>query len=157
MTVPPALAEGPDAPLRLVRGLPPLTAFARAVGHLMTEPAFARAAFGHVARGLAGQVNRGHYAFAERGGTIVGFAGWALADEAAAEAWLDGSRALDGAAAGAGDCVVLNFWQARSPEVTRFLVACLTAAMPDKRRLYAKRHYPDGRTRPLRLELSSAA
>ena len=143
--------------MRLVRGLPPLAAFARAVGHLMTEPAFARAPFGHVARGLAGQVNRGHYAFAERGGVIVGFAGWALAEEAAAEAWLDGTRPLDGAEAATGDCVVLNFWQASSPEVTRFLVAGLTAAMPDKRRLYAKRHYPDGRTRPLRLDLSGVA
>lgn len=143
--------------LRLVTALPPLVAFARAVGHLMTRPAFAAGAFGHIARGLAGQVNRGHYAFVHRGEAIVGFAGWAFATEAAAEAWLAAERPLDGAEASAGDCLLLNFWQADSPEVSRFLVARLAAALPGRRRLYARRHYPDGRIRPLRLDIAARA
>jgi hemolysin-activating ACP:hemolysin acyltransferase len=138
---------------RFVTGLAPLTAFGRAVGHLMTRPAFAGAPFGHIARSLAGQVNRGHYAFACRGEDIVGFVGWALTTELVAEAWLAGERGFGSAEGERGDCVLLNFWQADSPEVSRFLVARLTATLPGKRRLYAKRHYPDGRVRPLRLDL----
>jgi hemolysin-activating ACP:hemolysin acyltransferase len=147
--------ERAPAPLRLSAGPDRLAAFGRAVGHLMTRPAFANAPFGHVARALAGQVNRGHYAFAERGADIVGFAGWAFADEAVAEGWLAGERGFGDDEAAHGDCVVLNFWQADDTEVSRFLVARLIAAHPDKRRLYAKRHYPDGRIRPLRLDLAA--
>jgi hemolysin-activating ACP:hemolysin acyltransferase len=143
-----------EGELRLATGLPPLVAFGRAVGHLMTRPAFAGAPFGHVARALAGQVNRGHYAFAERGDAIVGFAGWALADEAAAETWLSGTAALPGESARAGDCVILNFWQADAPEVSRFLVGRLARHLTGKRRLYGRRHYSDGRIRPLRIALS---
>jgi hypothetical protein len=148
---------GDGGSLRLVTGLPPLTAFGRAVGHLMTRPAFANAPFGHIARGLAGQVNRGHYAFACQGDAIVGFAGWALASEPAAEAWLAGERGFHSTDASTGDCVVLNFWQADSTVVSRFLIAFLTEALPGKRRIYAKRHYPDGRIRPLRLDLTTRA
>jgi hypothetical protein len=119
----------------------------------MTRPAFAAAPFGHIARALAGQVNRGHYAFAQRGEAIVGFVGWAFAEEPVAEAWLAGERGFGDDEAARGDCVVLNFWQADTPEVSRFLVDRLIAAHPGKRRLYAKRHYPDGRLRPLRLDL----
>jgi hypothetical protein len=146
------LAGDGDA-YRLVTGLPPLTAFGRAVGHLMTRPAFAGAPFGHIARGLAGVVNRGHYAFACRGEAIVGFVGWAFATEPVAEAWLAGERGFASAEAREGDCCLLNFWQADNPAVTRFLIAFLTATFPDKRRVYARRHYPNGRIRPLRLDL----
>jgi len=140
--------------LRLVTGLPAATAFSRAVAHLMVRPAFARAPFGHIARCLAGQVNRGHYAFACRGDAAVGFAGWARTCEPVAEAWLSGDRPFGDAEAAAGDCLVLNFWQADAPEISRFLVRSLDALQPGVRRVYAKRHYPDGRMRPLRLEVA---
>lgn len=157
MTSPETLTvAGSGLPLRLVTGLPPMTAFGRAVGHLMTRTPFADAPFGHIARGLAGQVNRGHYAFACRGEAIVGFAGWAFTTEARAEAWLAHERDFTSQAAREGDCCMVNFWQAESPEVTRFLLAFLMSAFPDKRRVYAKRQYPDGRVRPLRLDLARA-
>lgn len=136
---------------RVVAGLPPEAALGRACAHLMTKPAFARAPFGHIARSLAGQVNRGHYAFAMRGGRVAGFAGWALAVEAVAEAWVAGARPFGDAEAGAGDCVVLNFWQADDPEISRLLIDHMRNAIPEARRIYAKRHYPDGRIRPVRL------
>lgn len=117
----------------------------------MIRPAFAAAPFGHIARNLTGQVNRGHYAFAARGARFVGFAGWALAGEGEAEGWLAGTRVLSEAEACAGDCLVLNFWQADDPEVSRFLLGRLFAAMPAIRLVVAKRHYPDGRLRPVRL------
>ena len=140
--------------LRLVTNLPPASAFSRAVTHLMVRPAFARAPFGHIARSLAGQVNRGHYAFACRGEATVGFAGWARVAEPVAEGWLAGTRPFGDAEAASGDCLVLNFWQADTPEVSRFLVQRLGATLPGVRRVYAKRHYPDGRMRPLRLEVA---
>ena len=143
--------------LRLVTGLSPAVAFSRAVTHLMVRPAFARAPFGHIARSLAGQVNRGHYAFACRGEAIVGFAGWARTPEPVAEAWLAGERPFGDAEAAAGDCLVLNFWQADAPEVSRFLVERLAGLLPGVRRVYAKRHYPDGRIRPLRLDVTARA
>ena len=143
--------------LRLVTALPPAVAFSRAITHLMLRPTFAQAPFGHVARCVSGQVNRGHYAFAVRGDEAVGFAGWARTVEPVAEAWLAGVRGFADAEAHAGDCVVLNFWQADTPEVSRFLVQGLTRLLPGTRRIYAKRHYPDGRTRPLRLEVGRHA
>lgn len=146
--VPPRAEE--EAP-RLVTGLPPEIALGRAVAHLMIRPAFAAAPFGHVARGLTGQVNRGHYAFVARSARCVGFAGWARTSEARAEAWLAGTRALAETEAREGDCLVLNFWQADDPAVSRFLVAALGARMPGIRLVVARRHYPDGRIRPLRL------
>jgi hemolysin-activating ACP:hemolysin acyltransferase len=147
----------PATDLAFVAGLAPEVAFGRACAHLMGRPAFARAPFGHVARALAGQVNRGHYLFAMRGAATVGFAGWALVEEPVAEAWLEATRGFSDAEAQAGDCVVLNFWQADAPEVTRALAARVAAAAPGARRLYAKRHYPDGRIRPLRLDVRGRA
>jgi hemolysin-activating ACP:hemolysin acyltransferase len=136
---------------RVVAGLAPEVAFGRACAHLMTRPAFAKAPFGHIARSLAGQVNRGHYAFAISSGRVVGFAGWALTCEAIAEAWVTGVRPFGDAEAVAGDCVVLNYWQADDPEISRLLIDHMRNALPDARRIYAKRHYPDGRIRPVRL------
>ena len=85
---PPGASAGAGG-LRLVTALPPAVAFSHAIAHLMVRPAFARAPFGHIARCVAGQVNRGHYAFAVRDPTPVGFAGWAKAVEPAAQAWLE--------------------------------------------------------------------
>ena len=41
---------------------------------------------------------------------------------AAEEAWLTGTAAPPGESARAGDCVVLNFWQADAPEVSRLTI-----------------------------------
>jgi hemolysin-activating ACP:hemolysin acyltransferase len=145
----------PDGPeLRFVRAGEAALGFAESVAHLMTKPAFARAPFGHIARILAGQVARGHYALVRRGSRTVGFVGWALASEAHAEAWLAGSRGISDAEARSGDCALINCWQADDPEVSRFIVARLGPALAGCRAVYAKRHYPDGRTRPLRLAVS---
>lgn len=142
--------------LRLVTGLAPDVALGRAVARLMIHPAFAHAPFGHIARALTGQVNRGHYCFVCEGPRAVGFVGWALATEALAEAWLVGDRSLSENEAARGDCLVLNIWQADTPEVSRFLVHDLARRLTGVRRLYAKRHYPDGRVRPVRIALPGA-
>jgi hypothetical protein len=140
--------------LRFAKPRDPRAGFAESVAHLMTKPAFARAPFGHIARILAGQVGRGHYALVKRGPRIVGFVGWARAAEAHAEAWLAGTRGLSDAEARSGDCVLINCWQADDPTVSRFILARLGPALAGCRAVYAKRHYPDGRVRPLRLAVS---
>jgi hypothetical protein len=151
----PPMAQRPGGQeLRFVRARQPAVGFAECVAHLMTKPAFARAPFGHIARILAGQVGRGHYALVKRGPRIVGFVGWARAEEAHAEAWLAGTRSLSDAEARAGDCALINCWQADDPAVSRFILARLGPAFAGCRVIYAKRHYPDGRVRPLRLAVS---
>lgn len=144
-------AEGVAVGLSWGRERDPRTGFAASVAHLMTKPAFARAPFGHIARILAGQVSRGHYALVRRGVRTVGFIGWALAEEAHAEAWLAGARGLSDAEARSGDCALINCWQADDPAVNRFILARLGSALAGCRIVYAKRHYPDGRVRPVRL------
>jgi hypothetical protein len=140
--------------LRFVRAREPALGFAECVVHLMTKPAFARAPFGHIARMLAGQVGRGHYAFVKSGPAIVGLVGWARTVEANAEGWLVGGGARGGGGGAAGDCLLVNCWQADTPAVTRFMLAKLGGVFAGCRRVYAKRHYPDGRVRPLRLDLA---
>lgn len=152
--LPAAPATRPFPALGFVRPESPRIGFAELVAHLMTKPAFARAPFGHIARILAGQVGRGHYALVKRGSRIVGFVGWALAEEAHAEAWLAGTRGLSDAEARMGDCALINCWQADDPAVSRFILAGLGPALAGCRAVYAKRHYPDGRVRPLRLAVS---
>ena len=149
----PPFGDAPEA-LRWGRERDPRVGFAASVAHLMTKPAFARAPFGHIARILAGQVSRGHYALVRCGPRIVGFVGWALTDEARAEAWLAGTRGLSDAEARAGDCALINCWQADDPPVSRFILTRLAPALAGCRVVYAKRHYPDGRVRPLRLAIS---
>ena len=55
---------------------------------------------------------------------------------------------------GSGDCALINCWQADDPAVSRFILAGLGPALAGCRAVYAKRHYPDGRVRPLRLAVS---
>ncbi len=139
--------------LTLLTGLRPEAAMGLAAARLMTHPAFARAPFGHIARALAGQVNRGHYAFALRDGEPVGFAGYGLVTEAVGEGWLAGHRTIGTAEAIGGDCLLLNFLQADDSAARAFLIRALRDRLP-VRRVYAKRHYPDGRMRPVRIDLA---
>lgn len=143
-----------EAPLRLVRPRSAAAALGLAIGHLMTKPAFAALPFGSWSRVLVGQINRGHYHFvADGAGRVVGFLGWALTGEQGAESWLAG-RDIPDAAARDGDCIVINAWSADHPAVNRLLLAAARLAIRDKRLVYFKRHYKDGRTRPMRLAVN---
>ena len=55
------------------------------------------------------------------------------------------------AEARSGDCALINCWQADDRAVSRFILGRLGTALTGCRAVYAKRHYPDGRVRPLRL------
>jgi hemolysin-activating ACP:hemolysin acyltransferase len=121
----------------------------------MTKPAFAALKFGAWSRVLVGQINRGHYqlAFDERD-RVGGFLGWALTDEANAEAWIHGRAAFSDAAANAGDCVVFNAWAADSGAVNQLILHAAREVMRDHRMIYFKRYYPDGNARPMRMSVN---
>jgi hemolysin-activating ACP:hemolysin acyltransferase len=126
------------------------TALGIAASYLMTRPAFARLAFGHWTRVLAGQINRGHYVFVYQDDDVVGFAGWALASAQDAEAWLDGDSGSPPNGGRDGDCIVVNAWAASTPAAHRVLVDHVHRVAAGKRAVYAKRIYRDRRSRPLR-------
>jgi hemolysin-activating ACP:hemolysin acyltransferase len=133
----------------------PYIALGLAVSHLMTKPAFANLRFGDWSRILTGQINRNHYCFAIDGkNQIQGFVGWALTSKEKAEAWVEGRAGLSSEDGRDGDCVILNAWAASSPEANRFLVAQARAIVEGKDTIYFKRHYKDGRTRPMRLRVN---
>lgn len=138
---------------KLVRPADPLAALARAVELCARHEAFAERGFGHWARVLIGQVNRGQHRFVMRGGRIVGFAGWFRAGRAEAERWLEGAVA---AADPDGDCVVLNALVAEEPGAIRALLAQARTLERAPYTLYAKRVYAGGRTRAVRLPVRAA-
>jgi hypothetical protein len=119
----------------------------------MNKPAFARLPFGHWSRVLAGQIKRRHYAFVIAGKRVVGFQGWAVMNEPEAEAWVTGMPNATEVAGTTGDCVVINAWAADAPEANRLLLQGALTIAKDYRMLYAKREYPNGRTRPMRLRM----
>jgi hemolysin-activating ACP:hemolysin acyltransferase len=143
------------ADLKAVRSENPYVALGLAVSHLMTKPAFANLRFGDWSRILTGQINRKHYYFAVDGkNQIQGFVGWALASKEKAEAWVEGGGALSFGDSRDGDCVIINAWAASTPEANRFLVSQMREIIDGKDTVYFKRHYKDGRTRPVRLRVN---
>ena len=120
-----------DAPqdLAFVREKNRFAAMGLAVAHLMARPAFAGASFGHIATLLAGQINRGDYAFVLSGRKVVGFAGWAWVGEALGEAWLREERTV---------------------------TAADVAQRPRRRRLRAAEHVAGGHARGLSLHHARA-
>lgn len=154
MTEPAAPASTGSQPLRVLRFQDRMFALGLAVNYMMTKPAFARLPFGHWSRVLTGQINRDHYFFVCKGKTVVGFAGWALATEAEAEAWHGGQSNPATESGKEGDCIVLNAWVASSPEANRLLLRQMRIEGKDKASIYAKREYPDGRSRRLKLAVN---
>ena len=53
-----------------------------------------------------------------------------------------------------GDFVIINAWAASTPEANRFLVSQMREIIDGKDTVYFKRHYKDGRTRPVRLRVN---
>lgn len=156
----PATASAPSTKqalptLRLYQPGNAAAALGLAVAHLMTKPAFAQLGFGAWSRVLVGQVNRRHYQLVlDARNRVVGFLGWALTDQANAEAWLQDRSGFNDAAAAEGDCVVLNTWSADTRAVNRVLLEAARQVAQGKRRLYGKRFYRDGTVRPVALNVN---
>jgi hemolysin-activating ACP:hemolysin acyltransferase len=140
--------------LRAVRPKDTRQALGMAVSYFMTDPVFARLAFGQWSRVLVGQINRGHYLFAMEGEKVVGFVGWALTTKEKAEAWLTENRDVGFADAMAGEIALINGWKASSPAAQRFLVDAVRRVIRGKEMVYAKRFYRDGRIRAVRVPLN---
>lgn len=139
------------ADIRIVTNLDPARALGLSVSYLMTKPAFAALPFGHWSRILTGQINRRHYLIAIQGERIVGFLGWALANEENGELWLQGRGELSYNDSLAGDIVLINAWATETNEITRLIVERARDIIHQHRMVYFKRFYPDGRVRPSRL------
>ena len=115
------------------------------------------AAFGNISLGewlgvLSGQIERSHYYFViDERNAVVGFVSWALAHESHALAWLERGKELYNENCSDGDCVILNAWIAESPEIQRFMIKHTKQELSGKRFIFAKRIYPQGRIRAVKL------
>ena len=143
-----------DNQLRTAREKDPYRALGLAANHLMTKPAFARLGFGHWTKTLVGQINRGHFLFILRDQKVVGFVGWALTDEDKAEKWLRDELDLSYKDSLEGDCFLINAWEAENIEVVRFMRATVRELIADKKCLYFKRFYKNGKMKPMRLHVN---
>lgn len=138
-------------PLNAWRPRDKAAALGLSVEYLSGKPAFAALPFGEWSQVLFHQVAREHYIFVIDGGQrIRGFLGWALAEETFAEAWATGRAGLVNEG-GEGDCVIINAWAADDEAANRFLRAAAARLFAGATAIYFKRHYPDGRERPMRL------
>jgi tetratricopeptide (TPR) repeat protein len=144
-----------DAILTAWRPKSPAASLGLAVEYLSKKPAFAKLQFGEWSQVLFYQVARGHFFFVvDQDRRVRGFLGWALTREALAEQWVEGRGGLRSDECCEGDCVIVNAWAADSGAVNRFILQTARKLFAAKRTLYFKRHYPDGRTRPMRLSVN---
>jgi tetratricopeptide (TPR) repeat protein len=144
-----------DLRLSVWRPKDPAAALGLAVEYLSRKPAFARLQFGEWSQVLFYQVARGHFLFVvHQDRRVQGFLGWALTSEALAEQWVEGRAGLRDDECRAGDCVIVNAFAAETSAANRFIVNTMRRLFTNKRALYFKRHYRDGRTRPMRLNVN---
>ena len=144
-------------PYVLVRDPNPYAAVGRAAGMLQPFRNFALMPFGQVNALIIGAVNRGHYHYLLKDGQPAGFFAWAFASQEAAELWLekkDPSLIGDGKT---GDCVVFNIWHIDKSlhgdfDLQAFLIRSFRDLFADKKELLARRVYPDGRVKPIRIK-----
>jgi tetratricopeptide (TPR) repeat protein len=143
-----------EAVLRAWRPKSPAASVGLAVEYLSQKPAFAKLPFGEWSQTLFYQVARGHYFFVvDRNRRIRGFFGWALTDQRLAELWLEGRSGLSNSECLEGDCVIVNAWSADTTDVNAFIREAMCKLFADRRAIYFKRHYPDGRERPAHLTI----
>lgn len=152
----PKTAEPAKLELRATRDANAYAALGRAVSYLMIKPSFAKQPFGVWSKTLTGQINRKHYFIVLRGNKVVGFAGWALVDEARAASWMSGGADFSSADCVNGDCMVINAWAADDDAVNRFVLRELRKSAVGLKTAYAKRFYPDGSVRPLKIAITGA-
>ncbi len=133
----------------------PAASLGLAVEFLSRMPAFGKLQFGEWSQVLFYQVARGHFFFVvDQDKRVRGFLGWALTEQALAEQWVEGLAGLRNEQCREGDCVIINAFAAETDEANHFIVDTMRGLFASKRRLYFKRHYPDGRTRPARLSVN---
>jgi len=141
--------------LRAVRPENKTYALGLSVELTANEPAFSKIPFAEWAQVLMGQIARNQCFFViDNMNGIVGFAGWAFASHDKAVAWLEQGAMLDSDECESGDCVILNAWTAKSAEVQDFMIDHGRGELKGKKMLFAKRVYPDGNMRAVKLPIS---
>jgi tetratricopeptide (TPR) repeat protein len=155
---PPAVDRGrrdDNVVLSAWRPKDPAAALGLTVAFLRKKPAFARLQFGEWSQVLFYQVAREHFFFVvDQERKIHGFLGWALTSPALAERWVEGRSGLRDDECHEGDCVIVNAFAAETGTAKRFIVNAMRKLFANKRTLYFKRHYRDGRARPTRLNVN---
>ena len=149
-------AAGNDVILYAWKAKSQASSLGLAVEFLRRKPAFAKLQFGEWSEVLISQVNRGHFFFVvDQQRRIQGFLGWALTHKRLAEQWIEGRSGLRHEECREGDCVILNAWAAETHRANRFILDSVRKLFADKRTIYFKRQYPDGRTRHMRLSVNN--
>jgi hemolysin-activating ACP:hemolysin acyltransferase len=150
----------PSAPTgqsyRATRERNPFAACGRTVSYLMNIPNLARLPFGQLTKLVVGQINRGHYFFVVDPSSVTcGYCGWTQATHAQADAWLEKNVEVASEHALDGPVCVINLWQASSAKANTVIIAALrTMLNPSTELVVAKRFYPNGDIRPVRLPIS---
>jgi hemolysin-activating ACP:hemolysin acyltransferase len=141
---------------RATRDRSPYSACGRTVSYLMNIPNLARLPFGQLTRLVVGQINRGQYFFVlDPSSRICGYCGWTQATHAEAEAWLKGSSDFESLKPADGPVCVINVWQASETGANAIIIGALRRMLhPATELIVARRFYPDGQIRPVRLPLS---
>ena len=122
----------------------------------MKIPNLARLPFGQLSRLIVGQINRGQYFFIVDGASaICGYCGWVQTTFENAEAWLENNVELSDAAMVDGPVCVVNIWQASTPQANAAIIGALRSRIHSATELIvAKRFYPDGTIRKVRLPIA---
>ena len=141
---------------RATRDRNPFAACGRTVSYLMNIPNLARLPFGQLSKLVVGQINRRHYFFVvDPSSAIRGYCGWTQTTHEQAEAWLEKNAEVGGADMANGPVCVINIWQASTPDVNAAIVGALrTMVHPSTELIVAKRFYPGGKIRPVRIPIA---
>lgn len=141
---------------RAIRDKNPYSACGRTVSYLMKIPNLARLPFGQLSGLIVGQINRGHYFFiVDASSAICGYCGWTQTGHEQAEAWLENNVELSGAVMLNGPVCVVNIWQASTRQANATIIGALRALIyPATELVAAKRFYPDGTIRNVRLPIA---
>ena len=147
---------GTHVGLRAIREKNPFAACGRTVSYLMNVQNLARLPFGQLSKLIVGQINRRHYFFVvDASGAICGYCGWTQATHEQAEAWLARNEDVSGENMLDGPVCVINLWQASSPKANAVIIGSLRALLhPSTELVVAKRFYPGGAIRPVRIPIA---
>lgn len=145
--------DAEQASFDLVRTKDGYSAAGRAMTLLMLNDAFEGLKLGEIGRLIVGQVNRNHYYFIRRNGVPTGFIGWAYCSEAAAIAWAERNDPRGIGDGKTGDSVILNSWLADGKDMNSYLLGRLREEWTDKKKLFARRRYTNGKSRALILNI----
>jgi hemolysin-activating ACP:hemolysin acyltransferase len=118
----------------------PMLALGIAANLLRRKPPFSNFNFGRMTAVLIGQIRRGHYLISFRGGTPVGYVGWAVTTSEIAERWLHEGYTPKYQECIDGDCCVLLTVYSEGRDITLYEIRQARLRYPNHR-IYFMRDY----------------